>query len=171
MSMKYWLMAGLALLLGVSASLYINSVSNSNPESVVGIAAVKLPALDGSEQDIRQWQGKLVLLNFWATWCPPCREEIPLFMSLREKYAAAGFEVLGVSIDTPAKVSKYRDAIQINYPLLDGEENGMALMLSLGNKIGGLPFSVLFDRNGKAVALKSGPYQEQELTDLIEKYL
>ena len=79
--------------------------------------------------------------------------------------------MLGVSIDSVSKVLQYRQTLKINYPLLDGERTGMALMQSLGNNIGGLPYSVLFDRSGKAVAVKSGAYQEQELIDLIEKHL
>ncbi len=171
MSFKLWLMASLALLLGLSASIYFNSVSNSEVSAVARLDEIKLPGLDGSRQDIQQWQGKLVLVNFWATWCPPCLEEIPVFLSVRKKYSAAGFEVLGISIDSVSRVLQYRKTMQINYPLLDGEKSGMALMRSLGNNIGGLPYSVLFDRSGKAVELKSGPYGEQELSDLIEKHL
>ena len=171
MSLKLWLMVGLALLAGLSASLYINTVSNTEVASAARLDEIKLPGLDGSKQDINQWQGKLVLVNFWATWCPPCLEEIPVFLSLRNKYAAAGFEVIGISIDDVSKVEQFRDTMQISYPLLDGEKNGMVLMHALGNNIGGLPYSVLFDRSGKAVETKSGPYQEQELKDLIDKLL
>ena len=171
MSLKLWLMAGLALLAGLSASVYINTVSNTEVASVVRFDEIKLQGLDGNKQDINQWQGKIVLVNFWATWCPPCLEEIPVFLSLRKEYAAAGFEVLGISIDDVSKVKQFRETMQISYPLLDGEDNGMALMHSLGNKIGGLPYSVLFDRSGKAVEIKSGPYQEQELKDLIDELL
>ena len=171
MNLKLWLMVGLALLAGLSASLYINTVSNTEVASVAGLDEIKLPGLDGSKQDINQWQGKLVLVNFWATWCPPCLEEIPVFLSLRNKYAAAGFEVIGISIDDVSKVEQFRDTMQISYPLLDGEKNGMVLMHALGNNIGGLPYSVLFDRSGKAVETRSGPYQEQELIDLIDKLL
>jgi len=171
MSLKLWLMAGLALLAGLSASVYINTVSNTEVASVARFDEIKLPGLDGNKQDISQWHGKIVLVNFWATWCPPCLEEIPVFLSLRKEYAAAGFEVLGISIDDVSKVKRFRETMQISYPLLDGKDNGMALMHSLGNKIGGLPYSVLFDRSGMAVEIKSGPYQEQELKDLIDKLL
>ena len=171
MSLKLWLMAGLALLAGLSASVYFNTVSNTEVASVAHLDEIKLPGLDGSQQDINQWQGKLVLVNFWATWCPPCLEEIPVFLSLRKKYADSGFEVIGISIDDVSKVAKFRETMQISYPLLDGEKNGMVLMHALGNKIGGLPYSVLFDRSGKAVEIKSGPYQQQELKNLIDKFL
>jgi len=167
---KLWLLAGLALLLGLSASIYVNSSRNTEVVSGVELTAIDLPSVDGSEVDINALQGKLVLVNFWATWCPPCLEEIPVFLALRKKYAATGFEVLGVSIDSVSKVLQYRQTLKINYPLLDGEKTGMTLMRSLGNNIGGLPYSVMFDRDGKAVAVKSGAYQEQELIDLIEKY-
>ena len=171
MSLKLWLMAGVALLAGLSASIYINSVSNTEVDSVAQLDEIKLPGLDGSKQDINQWKGRLVLVNFWATWCPPCLEEIPIFTSMRSKHAAAGFEVVGVSIDDVSKVKQFRDSMKINYPLLDGEKNGMATMVLLGNNIGGLPYSVLFDRDGKAIETKSGPYLEQELNELIDKYL
>ena len=171
MSLKLWLTAGLALLLGLSASIYFNSVSNTEAGDAVGLAEIKLPGLDGSQQDIAHLRGRLVLVNFWATWCPPCLEEIPVFLSMRKKYSAAGFEVLGVSIDSVHKVKQYRETMKINYPLLDGENSGNALMQSMGNNIGGLPYSVLFDRSGTAVAVKSGAYQEQELDELIEKHL
>ena len=157
-------------MLGLSASIYVNSSHNTEVVSGVELAAIELPSVDGSEVDINALQGKLVLVNFWATWCPPCLEEIPVFLALRKKYAATGFEVLGVSIDSVSKVLQYRQTLKINYPLLDGEKTGMTLMRSLGNNIGGLPYSVMFDRDGKAVAVKSGAYQEQELIDLIEKY-
>ena len=157
-------------MLGLSASIYVNSSRNTEVVSGVELTAIDLPSVDGSEVDINALQGKLVLVNFWATWCPPCLEEIPVFLALRKKYAATGFEVLGVSIDSVSKVLQYRQTLKINYPLLDGEKTGMTLMRSLGNNIGGLPYSVMFDRDGKAVAVKSGAYQEQELIDLIEKY-
>ena len=170
MTFKLWLLAGLALLLGLSASIYVNSSRNTEVVSGVELAAIELPSVDGSQVDIKALQGKLVLVNFWATWCPPCLQEIPVFLALRKKYAATGFEVLGVSIDSVSKVLQYRETLKINYPLLDGEKTGMALMRSLGNNIGGLPYSVMFDRDGRAVAVKSGAYQEQELIELIEKY-
>jgi thiol-disulfide isomerase/thioredoxin len=166
-----WLIAGLSLLTGLVISVYLNSVSNTEEISAVRLDDIALADLHGGRQDFKQWQGKLVLVNFWATWCPPCREEIPLFLSLRKKYSASGFEIVGVSVDDVGKVMQYRDAMHIDYPLLNGEQKGMSLMASLGNRTGALPFSVIFDRSGNVVDMKSGAYKHQELAKLIETHL
>ena len=171
MTARKWLIAGLALLAGLSVSIYLNTAPEKEQGKVTGIDQFQLPDLDGKAQDLKQWQGKVLLVNFWATWCPPCREEIPVFLSLRNKFSSTGFEVVGVSIDDVRKVKEYRDSMQIDYPLLDGEEKGMSMMMKLGSPSGGLPFSILYDRSGNVVHSKSGPFDEQELRGLIENYL
>jgi len=167
---KNWLFAGLALLAGVTASFYITGPDRVAP-SGIRLEQIELPDLNGNRQSLVQWQGKLLLVNFWATWCPPCREEIPIFLSLRKKNLDRGFEVVGISIDSVQKVLEFRDSIGIDYPLLDGEKNGMSLMASLGNRLGALPYSILFDRNGNAVHFKTGDFSRQELENLLEIYL
>lgn len=171
MTPKLWLIAALSLLTGLVISFYLNSVSDTEEISHLRLDDISVPDLTGNTQSFQQWQGKLVLVNFWATWCPPCREEIPLFLSLRKKYSAAGFEIVGISIDEVSKVMQYRDAMHIDYPLLNGQQQGMSLMASLGNRTGGLPYSVIFDRNGNVIDLKSGAYKQQELVKLIENHL
>ena len=174
MTAKLWLMAGLAMLAGVLASLYFNTgeiVTRQDQNAAISLDQINLLDLDGNKQSLSQWQGKVLLVNFWATWCPPCREEIPVFLSLRKKFSSDGFEVVGISIDDANKVKQYRRSMQIDYPLLDGEQSGMPLMVSLGSPTGGLPFSVLYDRSGDVVQIKTGPYGQQELQDLIEKLL
>lgn len=174
MTAKLWLMAGLAMLAGVLASLYLNTgvlETRQDQNAATSLDQINLLDLDGNKQSLSQWQGKVLLVNFWATWCPPCREEIPVFLSLRKKFSSDGFEVVGISIDDANKVKQYRRSMQIDYPLLDGEQSGMPLMVSLGNPTGGLPFSVLYDRNGDVVQIKTGAYGHQELQDLIEKLL
>jgi thiol-disulfide isomerase/thioredoxin len=171
MTPKLWLIAALSLLTGLVISFYLNSVSDTEEISHLRLDDISIPDLTGNTQSFQQWQGKLVLVNFWATWCPPCREEIPLFLSLRKKYSAAGFEIVGISIDEVSKVMQYRDAMHIDYPLLNGQQQGMSLMASLGNRTGGLPYSVIFDRNGNVIDLKSGAYKQQELVKLIENHL
>lgn len=174
MTAKLWLMAGLAMLAGVLASLYLNTgviETRQDQNAAISLDQINLPDLDGNKQSLSQWQGKVLLVNFWATWCPPCREEIPVFLSLRKKFSSDGFEVVGISIDDANKVKQYRRSMQIDYPLLDGEQSGMPLMVSLGNPTGGLPFSLLYDRSGDVVQIKTGAYGHQELQDLIEKLL
>ena len=179
---KNLLFASLALLAGVVASYYLSTGTDKqvgfpvpspvpSPTTSITLEQIELPDLSGNSQSFTQWQGKLLLVNFWASWCPPCLDEIPIFLSLREKHLDDGFEVVGVSIDSGQDVIAFRDSLSINYPLLDGEEKGIALMASLGNSSGALPYSVLFDRNGGVVHFKIGKFSHRELEKLLEKYL
>jgi len=169
---KNWLFAGLALFAGVAASFYINSLSDKEePSAAIRLEQIELPDLNGNSHALAQWQGKLLLVNFWASWCPPCLEEIPIFLSLRKKNLDDGFEVVGISVDSVQKVLRIRDSIGIDYPLLDGEKDGLSLMANLGNHTGALPYSILFDRKGIAVHFKAGQFSHQELEELIEGYL
>jgi thiol-disulfide isomerase/thioredoxin len=171
---KNWLYAGLALLAGIAVSFYSSTgidKQEHSPASSIQLEQIELPDLGGTPQSLKQWQGKLLLVNFWASWCPPCLDEIPIFLSLRKNYLDDGFEVVGISTDSVQDVMALRDSLNIDYPLLDGEKKGIALMASLGNKPGALPYSVLFDRHGKAVHFKTGKFRHQELQKLLEKYL
>ena len=168
---KNWLFAGLALLAGIAASFYINALSDKEEQSATRLEQIELPDLNGNRQSLAQWQGKLLLVNFWASWCPPCLEEIPIFLSLRQKNLDDSFEVVGISVDSVQKVLRIRDSIGIDYPLLDGEKGGLSLMENLGNHTGALPYSILFDRKGSAVHFKTGQFSHQELEELIESYL
>ena len=171
---KSWLFAGLALLAGIAASFYINSLSDTEEPAAaaaIRLEHIELPDLHGNRQSLAQWQGKLLLVNFWASWCPPCLEEIPVFVSLRKKNVDDGFEVVGISVDSVQKILRIRDSTGIDYPLLDGEKDGLSLMANLGNHTGALPYSVLFDHNGNAVHFKTGQFSRQELEELIENYL
>jgi thiol-disulfide isomerase/thioredoxin len=80
--------------------------------------------LAGKAQALRQWQGKVLVLNFWAPWCPPCREEIPDFIRLQERHGQAGLQFVGVALDDPDKVAAFVDETGINYPILLGGDAG-----------------------------------------------
>jgi thiol-disulfide isomerase/thioredoxin len=128
--------------------------------------------LDGSPVPLSQWNGNVVLLNFWATWCAPCREEMPAFQQLREKHRSRGFEVVGVAVeDLPDKVSEFRSENGIGYPLLLAGPEAPRVMRQLGNTMGVLPFSMLLDRDGKPVRSKIGVLAEKELEDWISREL
>lgn len=131
----------------------------------------RLPDLAGQAQAMRQWQGKVVLVNFWAPWCPPCRREIPGFIRLQERHGAQGLQFVGVALDEADKVQAYADQIGINYPVLLGGVEGALLSQSAGNRLGGLPYSVLFDRQGKPVATLTGEVSEARLSGLVQPLL
>ena len=108
-----------------------------------------LPDLDGKIRHMHEWDGKVILLNFWAPWCPPCRKEIPDFMALQDEYGEQGFVVVGVTVDTHENAQAFADSIDINYPILIAEDEGIELGKQYGNRVGALPYTVFIDREGR----------------------
>jgi len=121
-----------------------------NPLSVIGTkrADFSLFDLQGKKRHIREWDGRVILLNFWATWCPPCRRELPAFIELQEQYGAKGFQVLGVAIDEKEAVIDYIDGLGGNYPVMIGGNEVLAISAAYGNRFGQLPYSLVIDRKG-----------------------
>ncbi len=135
-------------------------------------AAGTLPAFsladpDGQVRRGEEWAGRVRLLNFWATWCAPCREEIPLLIELQRKHGPAGFQVLGIAVDTSEAVRDYAAEMGIDYPLLVGEGDAVALGAQLGNDIGALPYSVLVDRDGRIAWTRRGIVREPDLDAVL----
>ncbi|MDH5631522.1 MAG: TlpA family protein disulfide reductase [Gammaproteobacteria bacterium] len=133
--------------------------------------AFSLPDMTGKSRAIDEWNGKVMLLNFWATWCPPCREEIPAFVEVQEQFGGQGFQIIGVAIDKKEDISDFMDTFFINYPVLVGDDTTLKLMADYGNRIGSLPYSVIMDREGRIIARKIGAYRKSELVELIKPLL
>ena len=127
------------------------------------LAAVTLPDLDGRPQRLEQWRGKVVVVNFWATWCAPCREEIPLLIKLQKKYGAEGLQLVGVAIDQAEKVRPYAAELGMNFPILMGGVETIELSRTLGNRAGVLPFTVILGRDGRIAAREVGAAKEGPL--------
>ncbi len=102
---------------------------------------------DGTVHSLDDWKGKVILLNFWATWCPPCKYEIPDFMEYQQEYGANGLQIIGIGIDDPQKIREYYDAMGINYPVLISTASN--IMNDWGNQEQVLPYSVVIDRSGQ----------------------
>jgi thiol-disulfide isomerase/thioredoxin len=133
--------------------------------------SARLPDVDGRPQALAQWRGKVLVVNFWATWCAPCREEIPAFMKAQDKWAAKGLQVVGIAIDEADKVRPYAAALKINYPILVAGVDGVELVRQAGNRLGGLPYTVVFNREGGAVHSQLGGMDEQKLEALMQSLL
>jgi thiol-disulfide isomerase/thioredoxin len=130
-----------------------------------------LPTLAGGEGKLSDYKGKLILLNFWASWCPPCRKEIPDFIKVQNKYKDKGFTLLGISIEAKEPTEAYVKKAGVNFPIFYDEEKGT----EIGTKYGmiGIPYSILIDQNQKIIAIYPS-YQtlnEDRLSSDIEKHL
>lgn len=130
-----------------------------------------LGSADGALLSATDFDGKVVLVNFWATWCAPCREEMPMLMALRDEYAADGLEVVGVALDDVQRARDFAAELQVEYPILVGSTDVMALMALYGNVSGTLPYTVLIDRDGVIRWTKLGVLKrdalEREIASLL----
>ena len=115
--------------------------------------------------------GELTLVNFWASWCAPCREEMPVFENLYRQASTDGFTIIGIALDTPEKAQPMLDSMDISYPILYAETTGSSIMESVGNPQGLLPYSLLLDKNGNLLEQVLGQIHEQQIVDWLAKYL
>lgn len=111
----------------------------------------KLKDLEDKVRDVKEWDGQVLMINFWATWCPPCRKEMPAFIELQEKYKDKGFTIVGIALDEKQAVIDFTDPMGMNYPILMAEQEGITLSKAYGNNLGVLPFSVIVDRKGNII--------------------
>ena len=117
----------------------------------------------GAGHSLAEFQGNVLVVNFWATWCVPCREEIPGFVRLHERWKGRGVRFLGLSDDDPEKVDRFAAELRINYPLWVGSDSAGSLSRRLGNRLGVLPHTVILDPAGKVLDGRVGPYLERDL--------
>lgn len=156
---------------GFALQQYINSkkeivnpaLGNHRPE----FAAM---TLEGKLRNIKEWDGQLILLNFWATWCPPCKKEIPVFIELQKKYGAQGFQIIGVAIDNEEAIAEFANNVGINYPTLLAEADGVMLAKHFGNGYGVLPYTVIINRKGEISDIIAGEVSKLEAEHLLEKH-
>jgi thiol-disulfide isomerase/thioredoxin len=135
------------------------------------VYATRLGDLTGSLQHVEQWRGRVLVVNFWATWCAPCREEIPHFVRLQEIHGGRGLLFVGIAIDQPEKVAPFARDFRINYPVLVGGLGSLDLLRQVGNKAGVLPYTVVIDRQGRLAGQKIGGIKPEELETLLSPLL
>lgn len=119
--------------------------------------------VDGRPQPLRQWQGRVLVINFWATWCAPCVEEMPELQAVHSDYVERGVTVVGLAIDNANAAKQFRDRMQLQLPLLLAGASGNELARQLGNATGALPYTVLIDQRSQFVRAKLGRIREPEL--------
>jgi len=127
--------------------------------------------IEGDVRSAKEWDGKVLLVNFWATWCPPCKKEIPAFIALQEQYADQGFQIIGIAIDDEESVKDYADSMGMNYPVMAAEVDAIQLARDYGNRVNALPFSAFVNREGKIVKIKAGGLSKEIAEKIIQPLL
>lgn len=171
------IVALLGLSLGVGYAFYekqhqepSESKAPAQMEMLDHLPAFSYPDIQGNERSSAEWQNKIVVLNFWATWCPPCRKEMPVFIEIQAKNPE-NVQFVGIAIDDKDAVVQFADMMGINYPTLLGDMNAISLSKQLGNRFSGLPFTAIFDNSGKLVSRHSGELTREELENQLKKLL
>jgi len=164
------LVAALALVAGVYIK-QVNRVSSVADGAARQLMLASLYDPDGKSQALSQWRGKVLVVNFWATWCAPCREEIPALMRAQRKYAANGIQIVGIALDNASKVREYAAEMHVDYALLIGGMETVALSKDLGNGAGVLPFTVVLDRSGKLAYVHAGALTDSILATILPPLL
>ncbi len=148
-------------LLLVCCSLFAHA---QEPQSAGLFFAVSLPDQSGKNVALADYRGKPLIVNFWARWCVPCREEIPELRDIAQKHGAKGLTVIGIGLeDNVPNVQDFIKAYEMDYPLLFAQSQGIELMKALGNTKAGLPFTLAIDREGRILMRKLGKVSRTDL--------
>ena len=137
------------------------------PADSGALLSARFTDLSGKGRAIDEWGGRILVVNFWATWCPPCRDEIPALVRARDKLLPSGVEFVGIAIDQVAKVIDFARNVHISYPLLMADAAALELVRKLGNPSGGLPFTVVLDRKGSMAHRNLGAITQQKIEDQL----
>jgi thiol-disulfide isomerase/thioredoxin len=133
------------------------------------LLAARFTDLDGRPRRLLEWQGRGLLCNFWATWCAPCLEEIPLLVAAKRQWLPSSAEIVGIGIDSVDKMQQFSATYKINYPVLVADATAVTLLRALGNRSGGLPYTVALDRHGVVVERRLGALKEPELRQVLAR--
>ena len=131
----------------------------------------ELADMTGTMRNINEWGNKVLLINFWATWCPPCVREIPSLIEVMHSHADKGFQVIGIAIDNKDDVEDYIEKMGISYPILIGETDAITITKQLGNRFGALPYSILVSRDGIIKVTHQGELKHDDLIEMITPLL
>ena len=191
-----YLGAALVVMLGVWAGLKLHSVHTAHEAGIAvpaGAASLpnpkessdsEIPAppvipaqlpefslkdLKGRLTPVSSWSGKSLMINFWATWCAPCRREIPLLKALAADWEGRDLKVVGIAVDHADKVREFADEFKIDYPVLVGEQDALDVAAGFGMASPGFPFTVFTDRRGQVVALFLGELHRSQAEFILSE--
>jgi thiol-disulfide isomerase/thioredoxin len=161
----------IALLGGVFTSQWISQTGLASEPSVKAFFANPWQSPDGKTANTAQWRGKVLVVNFWASWCPPCVEEMPALDQLQREYMQQNVVFVGIGIDSPSNIREFLEKTPVSYPILIGGLEGSSLSKQMGNTQGALPYTVIINSKGKSTFTKLGKINEEELRKAIKSAL
>jgi len=174
---KALIATALGLLIAVAWNGYQQRMNAPTPsfnmagDGVEQLPEFSFPDVQGINRNSSEWKNRILVINFWATWCPPCREEMPLFVKLQKQYADKGVQFVAIAIDEPDLVRDFHDVYGLNFPTLIGGMEAVKLANTLGNRFDSLPFTAIFDRQGKTHHIQAGPVTNEILIAAFDKLL
>lgn len=160
---------GLGLVVLVLALLLRGSLSSPPAQSLPPnpVLALTLPDLVGHQQNLAQWHGKVIMVNFWATWCGPCRDEMPELSEFQRRHPEV--QLVGIGIDNPERIRQFAAQHPVSYPLLMGTEEIMNLTRKMGNAMDAFPFTLVFNAQGQVVESFMGRIVIEDLDRALAK--
>ena len=166
------LVALAAAILAASAGFFAYRATLSDrsiAEAAADLKRLRLPDVSGKKQSLAQWGDKVLIVNFWATWCEPCRKEVPVLLRVQAKHAVNSVQLVGISVDSVDKVRQFAIEYQIRYPLFIGSIDIIDLTRRLGNRTAALPYTIVLDRAGRVIMTHLGAVTEAELEGAIKR--
>ncbi len=175
MNRRQWIsIAGislLALLAGVVTSQWIYKTGLASDPAIKAFFANPWQTPDGKLVDTEEWRGKVLVVNFWASWCPPCVEEMPTLDKLQAEFKSQNVLFVGIGIDSPSNIRQFLEMTPVSYPIVIGGLEGSNLSKQMGNSQGALPYTIIINSQGKSTSSKLGKISEEELRKSIKSAL
>jgi len=175
MNRRQWLtiiaISFFALIAGVFSSHWINQPQLANELAIQHFLSHDWQDPDGKPANSADWKGKLLVVNFWASWCPPCVEEMPALSRIQTEFKQQNVLFVGIGIDSPSNIREFLKKTPVTYPIVIGGMDGSNISKEMGNTQGALPFTIVINSQGKAVSSKLGKISEDELRSMIKANL
>ncbi|MGA1273541.1 MAG: redoxin domain-containing protein [Burkholderiaceae bacterium] len=177
MNRRQWILTGAFAVTGLGVGVGLSYWRHSPKQLaepagwVFDLQLQKAAQARGELLALAEFRGKPLVVNFWATWCPPCVEEMPELSAFYDKYKPKGVQLLGIAVDSPSNVREFLEERQFSYPLVVAGANGSEHASRLGSRIDAFPYTVLIAPNGQVVQQKMGRIYEEELIKWVEDYI
>ena len=160
-----------ALVAGALTSQWIYKTGLASDPAVKAFFANPWQTPNGTLADTEKWRGKVLVVNFWASWCPPCVEEMPTLDKLQGEFFSKNVLFVGIGIDSPSNIREFLEKTSVSYPIVIGGLEGSNLSKQMGNSQGALPYTIVINAEGKATSSKLGKISEEELRKAIKSAL